>query len=272
MSTAEPPSIATWMLEHWTPGSRNDALAGDLLEEFHSERTGRTRAWYWRQVLAAIAIGCFHEILDRGTALLFAVLWASIAPAWLLIVVAVEQRFNLIAHFRQMDFPWSTASDTGLLLVANLFFIWAGILLYLIPHLWFRRSLSFRLLARGVMASIPVVVAVSAALILLPKQFLHNETTVRPTLETVPTHAIARLSPDDVRQLHPWRMAVGQHGKSMMNQPADGTLNVVVRPGNAITDMHKWAVLTRLPFLLCELFTLWGITSRLRKRSAEIRA
>ena len=272
MSRSEPPSIATWMLEHWTPGSRNDALAGDLLEEYRSGRTGRTRAWYWRQVLAAIAIGCFHDILDRGTALLFAVLWASIAPAWLLIVAAVEQRFNLIAHFRQMDFPWSAASDTGFLLGANLLFIWAGILLYLVPHLWFRRSLSVGLLARGVMASIPVVVAVSAALILLPKQFLHNETTLHPTLETVSAHVVDRMSAGDVGHLHPWRTAVGQQSKSMMNEPADGTLNVIVRPGNAITDIHKWALLTRLPFLLCELFTLWGITSRLRKHSAEIRA
>jgi len=272
MSSAEPPSIATWMLEHWTPGTRSDALAGDLLEEFRSGRTGRTRAWYWRQVLAAIAIGCFHEILDRGAALLFAILWASIAPAWLLIVVAVEQRFNLIAGSRQMDFPWSTASDTGFLLGANLLFIWAGILLYLIPHLWFRRSLSVRLLARGVMASIPVVVAVSAALILLPMQFLHNDTTLHPTFESVSAHAIARMNPNDIRQLHPWRKTVEQHGKSTMNQSGDGTFNVIVRPGNAITDMHKWALLTRLPFLLCELFTLWGITSRLRKRSAETRA
>ena len=155
MSRADPPSIATWILEHWTPGLRNNTLAGDLLEEFRSGRPDRTRAWYWHQVLAAVAIACFREFLDHGTALLFAAFWAMIAPAWLLIVAAVEQRFNLIAHIRQIDFPWSAASDLGLLLVANLLFIWAGILIYLIPHLWVRRSLKIRLLAAASRPAFP---------------------------------------------------------------------------------------------------------------------
>jgi len=58
MNRADPPSIAAWMLKHWTPVPCGDALAGDLLEEFRSEREGRARVWYWRQVLLAIAIGC----------------------------------------------------------------------------------------------------------------------------------------------------------------------------------------------------------------------
>jgi hypothetical protein len=49
-----PPRIATWLLEHLGPGYRNESLAGDLFEEYQQDRT---RAWYWREVIAAICIG-----------------------------------------------------------------------------------------------------------------------------------------------------------------------------------------------------------------------
>jgi hypothetical protein len=49
-----PPRAATWLLQHLGPRYRNDSLAGDLYEEF---QLNRTRAWYWRQVIAAICIG-----------------------------------------------------------------------------------------------------------------------------------------------------------------------------------------------------------------------
>jgi hypothetical protein len=47
----QPPAPATWLLKLLGPQRNAEALAGDLLEEF---REGRSRAWYWRQVLAAI--------------------------------------------------------------------------------------------------------------------------------------------------------------------------------------------------------------------------
>ncbi len=119
------------------PGRRNDALAGDLLEEF---RNGRSTRWYWRQVLAAIAIGGGREIVNHRMVLLFAAAWSMLAPAWLLAVAAFEQNFKLNAKILQLDFPWSTLCDLGLMLAASLLFIWAGILLYLIPHLSLRRG------------------------------------------------------------------------------------------------------------------------------------
>src|SRR6187200_3255711 len=45
-----PPRLASQLLERFAPG--NEALHGDLDEEFSS---GRSSAWYWRQVMAAIA-------------------------------------------------------------------------------------------------------------------------------------------------------------------------------------------------------------------------
>ena len=54
MRTAQPPVLANWLLDRLGYTSQNPALAGDLLEEFHS---GRSIAWYWRQTLMVIATG-----------------------------------------------------------------------------------------------------------------------------------------------------------------------------------------------------------------------
>jgi hypothetical protein len=49
-----PPRIATWLLERFGPGYRNDSLLGDLFEEYQRDRT---RTWYWWQTIVAICIG-----------------------------------------------------------------------------------------------------------------------------------------------------------------------------------------------------------------------
>jgi hypothetical protein len=46
-----PPKLALWLLKVWGSPYRNEALAGDLIEQYQE---GRSRAWYWRQVIAAI--------------------------------------------------------------------------------------------------------------------------------------------------------------------------------------------------------------------------
>jgi hypothetical protein len=57
MRSSQPPIVATWVLTHF--GNCNEVLAGDLVEEY---RRGRTVAWYWRQVIVAILVGCSDEI------------------------------------------------------------------------------------------------------------------------------------------------------------------------------------------------------------------
>jgi hypothetical protein len=59
MKPSKPPALANWMLEHLLLGGRNEALAGDLLEEFQRRRSV---AWYWRQVVGAIFAGFSNEI------------------------------------------------------------------------------------------------------------------------------------------------------------------------------------------------------------------
>jgi hypothetical protein len=58
MRSSKPPALATWMLEHLKPGRRNEALPGDLLEQFNQ---GRSVTWYWHQVLIAIWAGFVKE-------------------------------------------------------------------------------------------------------------------------------------------------------------------------------------------------------------------
>lgn len=51
MNSAKPSRLAAWILQEFGPQRNQEALAGDLNEAFQQ---GRSKAWYWRQVLAAI--------------------------------------------------------------------------------------------------------------------------------------------------------------------------------------------------------------------------
>lgn len=52
MRRMKPPRVALWLLARFGARYRNEALAGDLIEEF---RARESRAWIWIQVLRAIA-------------------------------------------------------------------------------------------------------------------------------------------------------------------------------------------------------------------------
>lgn len=62
MIRSKPPALANWMLDHLTPAGHDDALAGDLLEEY---RAGRSVAWYWRQVLGALLFEWIKHVRKR---------------------------------------------------------------------------------------------------------------------------------------------------------------------------------------------------------------
>jgi len=139
MKTINPPVIATWILEHLTPGDRNDALFGDLLEEFSS---GRSASWYWRQVAAAIAIGYFREIRARSLVLVFATLWTALAPAWWFFALWFA------AHSAGFILPWPDSTILGEFISVSLS-LWAGFAAYLLLYALVGRTLVLERVVRG---------------------------------------------------------------------------------------------------------------------------
>ena len=63
MTTHRPLRLAAWLIEWLAPG--NEALHGDLAEEM---ARGRSRAWYWRQVLGAAGSAAARPVRADGIA------------------------------------------------------------------------------------------------------------------------------------------------------------------------------------------------------------
>lgn len=59
MTSKQPPSLSTWMLKHFGSGPNNDAVLGDLAEQYAQSGSA---SWYRRQALKAIGVGFFREI------------------------------------------------------------------------------------------------------------------------------------------------------------------------------------------------------------------
>src|SRR5215471_12778000 len=55
----KPPVLATWLLERFGVKRQNEALMGDLAEEYQA---GKSWAWYWWQTLVAIWVTAVRDI------------------------------------------------------------------------------------------------------------------------------------------------------------------------------------------------------------------
>ena len=75
MKTTKPPALATWLVEHACPGPPNEALAGDLAEQFSQ---GRSSYWYWRQALVAVLLGYAKDWRLFAWAAAVTLLWAAV--------------------------------------------------------------------------------------------------------------------------------------------------------------------------------------------------
>jgi hypothetical protein len=78
MRPSRPPVIAAWLLQRFGPLQETDAIAGDLLEHYQH---GRSRTWYWREVLVAIFTGTWFELRQHSVRLI-----AAITLAWVVSV------------------------------------------------------------------------------------------------------------------------------------------------------------------------------------------
>jgi hypothetical protein len=101
MTARVPPKVSTWLLQHFGCSASNDAILGDLAEQFQQ---GRTRFWYWRQVLRAIPAGILEEV--SGNKLLAL---RALVLGWTLVIAGAEvfRRLTLYLLFRQTGAsPW----------------------------------------------------------------------------------------------------------------------------------------------------------------------
>lgn len=62
MNARTPPALAVWLLRRLRYFEYNEALAGDVQEEFAS---GRSRRWYWRQTLMVIGRAMRHNLVHE---------------------------------------------------------------------------------------------------------------------------------------------------------------------------------------------------------------
>jgi hypothetical protein len=83
----QPPRLATWLLKHFGCSPNTDAVIGDLDERF---RDGRSRIWYWKQVLVGLAVGSGTQLLVKGQLLM------KRTAVWTLILAGV---FTLVGTF-----------------------------------------------------------------------------------------------------------------------------------------------------------------------------
>jgi len=98
MTLKQPPRIATWLLKQLGCGPNQDAVLGDLAEQY--TRKG-SDMWYWRQTLKAIPVSFLREIqgsripvlqvlgITLLTLALIAALLSNINPFWKIGLAAV---------------------------------------------------------------------------------------------------------------------------------------------------------------------------------------
>jgi len=175
MRPKNPPTIATWMLEHLTLGRQNEALAGDLLEDF---RRGRPATWYWRQVLVAIVVGFAPELRTQWPAIVYTTLCVIPVPAyWILAVENKLMNSPFFARRWDLEWPYSTIYDQILYLGSQLIYIWCALMIYFLLFSLATRTVDLNRLARSLWKSALVFVAVSigqvALFALLPEQAGH---------------------------------------------------------------------------------------------------
>lgn len=162
MKPKNPPTIASWVLEHLAVGRENEALAGDLLEEF---RRGRSASWYWRQVLVAIVIGFAGGLRKQWPAVVYATLCSIPVPAYLILTVGKMGEIPFFAHRWLLNWPYSTISDMILWYGSQLIYIWFALIIYCSLFSLATKTVNLHELARSVWKSALVFIAVSVGVV-----------------------------------------------------------------------------------------------------------
>ena len=119
---SNPPKLGLWMLQHVCPGS-NEELIGDLLETYAE---GRSKAWFWRQVLIAIAVGTLrlrpHLVYAITGTIMLAAIGRTLSQSHLMMQLWVWSR-GLQSPLQHVVFICQSTL-LGLLVLP----LWAGVL------------------------------------------------------------------------------------------------------------------------------------------------
>ena len=122
-------ALATWMLDHLTSWPHGEALAGDLLEEFHA---GRSIAWYWQQAVCAVAITLLERTRNYTLPLVFSTAWTVLYPAWQLGLWRSRLAQSLFDRCSALQWPYSASLELSRGILPAATFIWFGLLFYLL--------------------------------------------------------------------------------------------------------------------------------------------
>lgn len=116
MTIHQPPGLATWILKRLGSTFVEDALVGDLLEDY---QTRRSPFWYWRQVGTAIGVGACRDVWHHPPVALGASvtgLFVAAAPIWLLITTPAASLSSLpLPVWSQILAAWLVVFGSALL-------------------------------------------------------------------------------------------------------------------------------------------------------------
>lgn len=154
----EPPRLATWLMQQFSPLLRNTPLTGDLVEAF---KQGRSSGWYWRQVLWAVLIGLLNLFRKRWGCLAYAVVCGGfISTAFVFTFLpgrssALPAVSALYAKGYIFPWPWSMVYQMAFLAAFQAVIVASALVAYL---------LSFRILKPGkLLRALMVIVVVLAS-------------------------------------------------------------------------------------------------------------
>jgi hypothetical protein len=150
MSERKPPALALWLLDRLGCARGNAPLVGDLLEEFHSDRS---TLWFWRQTLTVIANRIGHRVA------LLQVYWMAVAMGF-----AAQLPVSLVLYRWHLPHP---VHDFGWRIAAFLLVIIGLLLMPLVGILTFgKNSKDLKLMlvrpGAGVIEQGPALIGVTA--------------------------------------------------------------------------------------------------------------
>ena len=163
-NSLQPPRLATWLLDQFSPVLQNAPLAGDLMEAF---KQGRSSSWYWRQVFGAILIALSSLLRKQWGCLAYAVGCSGlISAAWFFMSPtaghgsALPQVFALYAKGFAIQWPWSLVYQIAFLTA----FQFVIVAVALGAYLAFSRVLNPQNLLRSLMVVIVVLASGNVAM------------------------------------------------------------------------------------------------------------